>query len=92
MNKSNNKSKKQKKRSKEPIEPFPIVGIGASAGGLDAFKKLFSNIPVDSNIAYIVVQHLDPDHKSNLDEILKKFTSLNVIQVMESQDIEPNTI
>ena len=48
---------------------FPIVGIGASAGGLDAYKKLLEALPVDSGMAYVVVQHLNPAHESNLTEI-----------------------
>lgn len=49
---------------------FPIVGIGAPAGGLDAYKQLLKAIPVDSEMAYVVVQHLNPEHESNLTEIL----------------------
>jgi len=45
---------------------FPVVGIGASAGGLDAFKKLLKAIPEDSGMAYVLVQHLDPNHTSLL--------------------------
>ncbi|MFO7794540.1 MAG: CheR family methyltransferase [Promethearchaeati archaeon] len=90
-NKSIERSKK-KEVLVDDIDQFPVVGIGASAGGLDAFKKLFSNIPKKHDIAYILVQHLDPNHESTLDEILRKFTSLNVIQINETQKIEPNTI
>ena len=45
---------------------FPIVGIGASAGGLDAFEKFFTNMPPDTGMAFVLVQHLDPTHKSIL--------------------------
>lgn len=92
MKNSNNKPETQEQELKESLDHFPIVGIGASAGGLDALKNFFSNLPNERNIAYIVVQHLDPNHESNLDEILTRFTSLNVVQAIESIDIEPNTI
>ena len=51
---------------------FPVVGIGASAGGLDAFKKLLKAIPEDSGMAYVLVQHLDPTHESMLPDLLQK--------------------
>ena len=53
---------------------FPVVGIGASAGGLEAFKKLIKAIPEDSGMAFVLVQHLDPNHESLLPEILQKVT------------------
>ena len=56
---------------------FPVVGIGVSAGGLDAFKRLLTAIPENSGMAYILVQHLDPSHESILPEILQKITKNN---------------
>jgi two-component system CheB/CheR fusion protein len=50
---------------------FPVVGVGASAGGLDAFKQLLKAIPIDSGMAFVLVQHLDPNHESILTEILQ---------------------
>ena len=55
---------------------FPVVGIGASAGGLDAFKKLLKAIPEDSGMAYILVQHLDPAHESILADLLQRVTKI----------------
>ena len=55
---------------------FPVVGVGASAGGLDAFKKLIKAIPESSGMAYILVQHLHPEHESALPEILQRITNL----------------
>ena len=55
---------------------FPVVGIGASAGGLEAFKKLIKAIPEDSGMAYILVQHLHPEHSSALPEILQRETKM----------------
>ena len=57
---------------------FPVVGVGASAGGLEAFKQLVKAIPVDSGMAYIFIQHLSPKHESILAEILQKSTKLPV--------------
>ncbi|MEO6130240.1 MAG: chemotaxis protein CheB, partial [Saprospiraceae bacterium] len=54
------------------VQNFPIVGIGASAGGLEAFKRLLKVIPGDSGMAYVLVQHLDPTHESMLPEILSR--------------------
>jgi len=64
--------KRNKTKSKPPatVQNFPIVGIGASAGGLDAFKQLLTAIPESSGMAYVLVQHLDPSHESILPEIL----------------------
>ncbi|HZH00928.1 MAG TPA: chemotaxis protein CheB, partial [Flavisolibacter sp.] len=51
---------------------FPVVGVGASAGGMEAFKELLQAIPEDSGMAYILIQHLAPQHESILTEILQK--------------------
>ncbi len=71
---------------------FPVVGIGASAGGLDAFKKLLSAIPVDSGMAYVLVQHLDPSHVSLLPELLQKVTTIPVLEISDEIKVEPNHI
>ncbi|PWU12875.1 MAG: chemotaxis protein CheR [Verrucomicrobia bacterium] len=71
---------------------FPVVGIGASAGGLAAFEALFAHMPADSGtgIAFVIVQHLDPDHKSILTELVRRYTKLRVFQVEDGMKIEPN--
>jgi two-component system CheB/CheR fusion protein len=71
---------------------FPVVGIGASAGGLDAFKKLLRAIPENSGMAYVLVQHLDPTHESLLPEILQKVTSIPVLEVSDDIKVQPNNI
>ncbi len=71
---------------------FPIVGIGASAGGLDALTKLVSALPDDAGMAYILVQHLDPTHKSLMAELLAKHTVMPVLQATESAAILGNHI
>src|SRR5687768_1354298 len=61
--------------------PFPVVGIGASAGGLEAFRHLLEDLPVDTGMAFVLVQHLDPTHESLLTDLLSKTTALPVTQV-----------
>ena len=70
----------QKDRKSDSLEQFPIVGIGASAGGLAAFKAFFAGLPsdVEPNMAFILVQHLAPDHKSILTEIVRQYTRMKV--------------
>ncbi|HXD76243.1 MAG TPA: chemotaxis protein CheB [Puia sp.] len=71
---------------------FPVVGIGASAGGLDAFKRLLKAIPEDSGMAYILVQHLDPAHESILTDLLQKVTNIPVQEVTDNVHVAPNHI
>ena len=71
---------------------FPVVGIGASAGGLDAFKRLLSGIPADSGMAYILVQHLDPSHESILTGLLQKITAVPVHEITNNIEVEENHI
>src|SRR6188472_1018693 len=71
---------------------FPVVGIGASAGGLDAFKRLLTAIPENSGMAYILVQHLDPSHESILAEILQKITKIPVLEITDNIEVEENKI
>ena len=67
---------------------FPIVGIGASAGGLDACRKFLAALPADSGMAFILVQHLDPDHESMMVDLLASHTTMTVSQVNNGQTIE----
>ncbi len=69
-----------------------MVGIGASAGGLEAFKKLIKAIPENSGIAYILVQHLHPDHNSSLPEILQKETNIPVHEISDNVHVEPDRV
>lgn len=71
---------------------FPVVGIGASAGGLEAFKKLISAIPENSGMAYILVQHLHPEHESSLPEILQRITKIPVIEISDNVHVDPDRI
>ncbi len=69
-----------------------IVGIGASAGGLEAFTELLRNLPLDVNVAYILVQHLDPSHRSLLSELLARTTPLKVREITNNTIAEANQI
>ena len=71
---------------------FPIVGIGASAGGLAAFEAFFANMPADteSGMAFVLVQHLDPGHKSMLTELVRRYTKMQVFEVTDGMAVEPN--
>ena len=71
---------------------FPVVGIGASAGGLDAFKKLLHAIPENSGMAYVLVQHLAPNHESLLPELLQRVTTIPVVQTTDDIKVLPNHI
>ena len=69
-----------------------VVGLGASAGGLEALEQFLANVPVDSGLAYIVVQHLDPTHKAMLVELLQRATVMPVRSATESLRVEPNVV
>ncbi|CAN5159624.1 chemotaxis protein CheB [soil metagenome] len=71
---------------------FPVVGIGASAGGLDAFKKLVKAIPEKSGMAYILVQHLHPQYESALPEILQRLTKIPVLEIKDNVKVKPDCI
>jgi len=71
---------------------FPIVGIGASAGGLAILQRFFGALPRDPGLAFVVVQHLDPTHKSETAELLEKRSSLPVVEVTDRQRVEVNRV
>lgn len=73
---------------------FPVIGIGASAGGLKAFEEFFSNIPKDkfTGMAFIIVQHLAPDHKSILNELIMRYTTMQVFEVTDGMIVKPDCI
>ena len=78
----------------EPVEgvSFPIVGIGASAGGLEAFTQLLKALPADTGMAFVLVQHLAPTHASALAEILSRATKMPVMEVHDDATVEPNHV
>lgn len=71
---------------------FPIVGIGASAGGLAAFEAFFSGMPADTEpgMAFVLVQHLAPNHKSILTDLIQKYTRMHVFEVEDGMAVQPN--
>ena len=74
------------------ITKFPIVGIGASAGGLEAFTQLITNLPTDTGMAFVLVQHLDPTHDSALTSLLARLTEMKVTEARHDLPLEPNQI
>lgn len=75
-----------------PAASFPVVGIGASAGGLEALEQFLDHTPADSGAAFVVVQHLDPNHKGALPELLQRRTRMPVFQVEDGMRVEPNRV
>jgi two-component system CheB/CheR fusion protein len=71
---------------------FPIVGIGASAGGLEALRQFFGALPKEPGMSFVVVQHLDPHHESILSQLIQQATAMTVEQAGDSVRIEPNTV
>lgn len=71
---------------------FPIVGIGASAGGLEAFEQFLANVPENSGMAYVVIQHLDPTQKGMLPELLQRVSKIPVFQVKDRTTVKPNCV
>ncbi|MSM38137.1 MAG: chemotaxis protein CheB [Geobacter sp.] len=82
---------------KEPLSrreslPFPIVGIGASAGGLEALEQFLRHVPHASDIAFVIIQHLDPTHKGIMPELLQRITDMEVFQVKDRMRVKPNSV
>lgn len=71
---------------------FPVVGIGASAGGLEAVKELFADLPPDTGMAFVFIQHLDPTHASSLPEILSRFAKIPVVETSHDLRLKPDRI
>jgi two-component system CheB/CheR fusion protein len=71
---------------------FLVVAIGASAGGIEAFGELMRNLPADTGMAFVVIQHLDPKHHSILTELLSKETEMQVKEVTDGMLLEPNQV
>ena len=84
----NNAPTKPEEASASPL----IIGIGASAGGLEALQQFFQNMPANSGLSFVVVQHLSPDYKSLMADILGKHTQMRVLQAENEIQIRPNTV
>lgn len=72
--------------------PFPIVGVGASAGGIAALEGFFRGIPADSGMAFVVVTHLNPERESALPEILSRYTPMRVAVATDGVEVSPDTV
>ncbi len=95
---STNSRKKSVARSQKSIplkdqsRSFPIVGIGASAGGLEALEQFLRHVPEHSGMAFVIVQHLDPTHKGIMPELLQRVTGMEVFQVRDRMRVKPNCV
>ena len=85
-------SKAPKTKSTSDKTDFPIIGIGASAGGLEALEQFFENMPSDSGMAFVVIQHLDPDHPGIMPELLQRITPMKVFQASDKLVVKPNHV
>ena len=75
-----------------PPTGFPIVGIGASAGGLEALEVFLKNVPAKSGMAFVIVQHLDPTHKGIMAELLQRITPMKVVQIKDRTKVQPDCV
>ncbi|MEO8173424.1 MAG: chemotaxis protein CheB, partial [Sediminibacterium sp.] len=69
-----------------------VVGIGASAGGLEAINEFFDNLPENTGFAFVIIQHLSPDYKSLMGELLSKHTSMQVFEAQSNMEVRPNCV
>jgi two-component system CheB/CheR fusion protein len=74
------------------IHQFPIIGIGASAGGLEALEQFFGNMPHVSGMAFVVIQHLDPTHSGIMPELLQRITTMKVFQATDRLKVKPDCV
>ena len=86
------KTSKITKRQEAESSDFPIVGIGASAGGLEALEQFFENMPKDNGMAFVVIQHLDPNYVGTMPEILQRITTMKVLQVSDRLKVKPGFV
>ncbi|MCF8373880.1 MAG: PAS domain-containing protein [Bacteroidales bacterium] len=86
------KETSQKKSTEVKNDSFPIVGIGASAGGLEALEQFFQNMPNGNEIAFVVIQHLDPNHVGIMPELLQRITDMKVQQASDRLKVKPNCV
>jgi two-component system CheB/CheR fusion protein len=84
------KAARKKPAAPTAAVPFPIVGIGASAGGLEALEQFLENVPENSGMAFVIVQHLDPTHKGIMPELLQRTTGMKVVQVKDRTKVQPH--
>jgi len=86
-------NEEEEDKSKEEIQSqdrFPIVAIGASAGGLDAFRRFFTAMPPDPGMAFVLIQHLDPTHASTMADLMSRYTPQKVVQAKDGMEVKPD--
>ncbi|OPX58705.1 MAG: chemotaxis-specific methylesterase [Methanobacterium sp. PtaB.Bin024] len=86
-------NEEEEDKSKEEIQSqdrFPIVAIGASAGGLDAFRRFFTAMPPDPGMAFVLIQHLDPTHESTMADLMSRYTPQKVVQAKDGMEVKPD--
>ncbi|MFO7525898.1 MAG: chemotaxis protein CheB, partial [Ignavibacteriaceae bacterium] len=88
----NNKKTASQVSSSSSDNSFYVVGMGASAGGLDALERFFKNMPEQSGMAFIVVSHLDPNHVSIMPELIQKATKMKIYQAEDGMKVLPNNV
>ena len=89
------RSKKVPKKDdvkKNKVIDFPIIGIGSSAGGLEALELFLKNVPSESGMAFVIVQHLDPTHKGMMVELLQRITAMPVVEVTDRIIVKPDNV
>ena len=78
--------------ARKPRLAFPVVGVGASAGGLEAYTELLRATPADTGMAFVLIQHLPPDRESLMAELLSRHTQMTVAEVTDGQEVAPNCV
>src|SRR5262245_41859025 len=78
--------------SSDTSQHCTVVGFGASAGGMEAFTEVLTHMPVDSNLALVFIQHLDPRHQSVLTELLARSTPMTVLEIKDGMAVKPNHV
>lgn len=92
MKSNSMESKKIKSPAETKKKRFHIVGIGASAGGFESLELFFQNMPVDTGLAFVVIQHLDPNNSGIMPELLQRITPMNVVQIRDNLAVKPNYV
>jgi two-component system, chemotaxis family, CheB/CheR fusion protein len=86
------KTPEEERGKKTTDSLFPVVGIGASAGGLEALERFFANLASDTGMAFVIIVHLAPGQKSLMGELIGKYTKMNVLQIKDNMVIRPDTV
>ena len=89
---SNTKRKNSGSSPAPQKDEFLIAAVGASAGGVEAFTELLTNLPADTGMAFVLIQHLDPKHQSLLSDLLAKKCAMPVVEVTKGMRLEPNRV